>query len=157
MAVDVPLTAAAGSGIKPIRQLLDTHAFIPSQVVDLARWTAEYYAAGAGEMITAVLPPKARGDRVSGHRTIRVAAITVAGLEAIVARGGQVGLERQAGLDGTDVHAAIGITTKQREILERLADVRDGIAATQLGASGISSDSLNRLASRGLITLRNDR
>ena len=52
--------APAGTDIKPLRQVLDTEPFIPSDVVDLARWTAEYYAAGAGEAITAVLPPKTR-------------------------------------------------------------------------------------------------
>ena len=46
----------------PLRQVLDTEPFIPSDVVELARWTAEHYAAGAGEAITAaVLPPKTRG------------------------------------------------------------------------------------------------
>ena len=40
---------------------------IPADVVALARWTAEYYAAGAGETITAVLPPKTRGERADAH------------------------------------------------------------------------------------------
>ena len=51
--------------------------------MELARWTAEYYAAGAGETITAVLPPMTRGGQVSGHKTQRVAAITVAGRETL--------------------------------------------------------------------------
>ena len=42
------------ASIKPIRQSLDDEAFIPAEVVALARWTAEYYAAGPGETITAV-------------------------------------------------------------------------------------------------------
>src|SRR6185295_16877273 len=67
--------------IKPIRELLDAGAFIPPDVVDLAIWTAEYYAAGSGETITAVLPPKARGGRADAHKTMRVAAITAAGLD----------------------------------------------------------------------------
>ena len=44
--------------------------------------TEMLYAAGAGETITAVLPPKTRGEQVSGHKTLRVASITAAGLEA---------------------------------------------------------------------------
>ena len=60
-------------------EVLDTEAFVPPDVVELARWTAEYYAAGAGDTITAVLPPMARGGRSDAHKTIRVAAITAAG------------------------------------------------------------------------------
>ena len=54
---------------------------MPADVVALARWTAEYYAAGAGEAITAVLPPKTRGDARRRAQDRRVAAITAAGLE----------------------------------------------------------------------------
>jgi primosomal protein N' len=43
--------------------VLDAGALVPPDVIALARWTADYYAAGAGETITAVLPPKPRGDR----------------------------------------------------------------------------------------------
>src|SRR5438034_1594571 len=43
--------------VRPIRQVLDATAFVPPDVVDLARWTAEYYAAGVGDTIPALLPP----------------------------------------------------------------------------------------------------
>ena len=49
---------------------------MPADVVALARWTAEYYAAGVGETIPAVLPPMTRGGRADAHKTTRVAAIT---------------------------------------------------------------------------------
>ena len=39
-------------------------------------WTAEYYAAGVGETIPAVLPPKTRGARADAHKTVRIASIT---------------------------------------------------------------------------------
>ncbi len=67
--------------IKPIREVLDDEAFLPADVVALARWTAEYYAAGPGDAITAVLPPKTRGERADAHKTVRVASITAAGLD----------------------------------------------------------------------------
>src|SRR6185295_11969988 len=86
--------------IRPIRQLLDREPFVPADVVSLARWTADYYAAGAGETITAVLPPKTRGDRADAHKTRRVASLTAAGLGA---------LESPA------------LTSKQREALEILS------------------------------------
>ncbi|MEO8258059.1 MAG: primosomal protein N' [Acidobacteriota bacterium] len=137
--------SAAGVGeadVKPIRELLDAQAYIPPTVVALARWTAEYYAAGAGETITAVLPPMARGERASGHKTIRVAAITAAGLELIAAGA--------AGEPGEP-------TRTQRRALELLAGTPHGIATPQLSAQRIGSDVVARLAARGLVSVRHDR
>jgi primosomal protein N' (replication factor Y) len=122
--------------VKPIRQLLDREPFVPADVVSLARWTAEYYAAGAGETITAVLPPKTRGDRADAHKTRRVAALTAAGLGA---------LESSA------------LTSKQRETLEILSGVRDGLPTPALAARGIGAETVSRLASQGLIGLRQER
>jgi primosomal protein N' (replication factor Y) len=122
--------------VKPIRQLLDREPFVPADVVSLARWTAEYYAAGAGETITAVLPPKTRGDRADAHKTRRVAVLTAAGLGA---------LESPA------------LTSKQREVLEILSGVRDGLPTPALAARGISADTVSRLARQGLIGLRQER
>ena len=68
---------AAGPELKPIRQLLDADSFVPREVVELAQWTAEYYAAGPGDTITAVLPPMTRGTRAESHKLRRVAAITI--------------------------------------------------------------------------------
>src|SRR5207249_11765658 len=108
--------------IKPIRQVLDEGAFIPPEIVSLAQWTAEYYAAGPGETITAVLPPKTRGDRADAHKTRRVAAMTAAG---------------SAMPDG--------LTPKQRETLELLAAAPAGIPTPALAARGISANSIARL------------
>src|SRR6266536_1799713 len=69
--------------VKPLRQVLDDGAFVPEEVVALARWTAEYYAAGVGDTIPALLPPMARGARADAHKTTRVASITAAGMEAL--------------------------------------------------------------------------
>ncbi len=122
--------------VRPIRQILDREPFVPADVVSLARWTAEYYAAGAGETITAVLPPKTRGDRADAHKTRRVAALTAAGLGA---------LESPA------------LTSKQREALEILSGVRDGLPTPALAARGIGADTVSRLARQGLIGLRQER
>jgi primosomal protein N' (replication factor Y) len=122
--------------VKPIRQLLDREPFVPADVVSLARWTAEYYAAGAGETITAVLPPKTRGHRADAHKTRRVAVLTAAGLGA---------LESPA------------LTSKQRGVLEILSGVRDGLPTPALAARGISADTVSRLARQGLIGLRQER
>jgi primosomal protein N' (replication factor Y) len=122
--------------VKPLRRVLDDGAFVPAEVVALARWTAEYYAAGVGDTIPALLPPMARGARVDAHKTQRVAAITAAGLEAI---------------------ASTVMQGKQREALELLTGAPTGITTSAMSARGIAADAISRLAKRGYISLRNDR
>jgi primosomal protein N' (replication factor Y) len=134
--------------IKPIRQLLDASSFVPPEVVELARWTAEYYAAGAGETITAVLPPKTRGGRASGHKTRRMAAVTAAGLELLALRHAQ---GEQA--DPCDPR----LTFKQCLALDLLAAAPLGMPMTQLAAHGAAPDVVARLAARGLVSFRRDR
>jgi len=125
------------AGIKPIRQILDDEAFIPAEVIELARWTAEYYAAGPGETLTAVLPPKTRGSRVDAHKTLRVAAISAAGLEAVASEP--------------------DLTAKQRELLQLLTGAPSGLPTPELAARGFAADTVRRLARRGYVNLRNDR
>ena len=142
--------AAGGKAIKPIRQALDAGPFVPAEVIGLARWTAEHYAAGAGETITAVLPPKTRNARADAHKTRRVAAITAAGLAV---RGERLGAT-------PDVHhglLAIGatMTEKQREVLDRLAGAPAGVPVPELTARG-GADTIARLVRNGWLTVRRE-
>jgi primosomal protein N' (replication factor Y) len=123
------------TNVKFVRQVLDAGAFVPPDVVALARWTAEYYAAGVGDTIPALLPPMARGGRADAHKTTRMAAITAAGLGA---------------LEGD-------VPPKQREALELLAGSPTGIGTAALSARGIAADAISRLAKRGYISLRQER
>jgi primosomal protein N' (replication factor Y) (superfamily II helicase) len=116
-----------------VRDVLDRESFVPPDVVDLARWTAEYYGAGAGETITAVLPPTARGERADSHKTRRVAMLTAAGME---------GLESG--------------TSKQREALAAIGGSANGVSTAELAARGFSADTLSRLARQGLISFRQE-
>jgi primosomal protein N' (replication factor Y) (superfamily II helicase) len=127
--------ALAGREARPIKSVLDAEPFIPADVVALAQWTAEYYGAGAGETITAVLPPKTRDERADAHKTRRVAVITAAGMGAADAR----------------------LSPKQREALEVLTGMPEGVSTASLAARGISSDTLSRLSRVGLITFRQER
>ena len=111
--------------VKAIRQVLDVSAFVPPDVVALARWTAEYYAAGVGDTSPALLPPMARGSRVDAHKTTRVATITGAGLEALA------GDEK--------------LTPKQREALELLTGTPTGIGTPALAARGIAADAISQI------------
>ncbi|HXD73918.1 MAG TPA: DEAD/DEAH box helicase, partial [Vicinamibacterales bacterium] len=136
---DAPASTVDDAAIKPIKELMDTDAFVPADVVELARWTAEYYAAGPGDTITAVLPPMARGGRTDAHKTIRVAAITAAGLEA--------------------VHdpEKVALRDTQVDALRLLAGVPAGISTPELAARGIAADAVARLAKKGFVSLRADR
>ena len=144
---DVSASDVEDSAIKPVKDVLDTEAFVPSEVVELARWTAEYYAAGPGDTITAVLPPMARGGRSDAHKTIRMAAITAAGLEI-------VGRAFQARQDGDAEKVA---PQKQLEALELLAGIPTGISTPELASRGVAADAVARLVKRGFVSLRADR
>jgi primosomal protein N' (replication factor Y) (superfamily II helicase) len=133
--VDLPAVAGDARDIKAVRKILDTSAFVPREVVALAQWTAEYYAAGVGDTIPALLPPMARGARVDAHRTIRVASITAAGREVLRA----------------------DVAPKQREALELLAGAPDGMATAMLAGRGVPASSVTRLVQRGYVSLRQDR
>jgi primosomal protein N' (replication factor Y) len=133
VALDETVTGVNAADVKPIKAVLDDDSFIPRDVVELAQWTAEYYGAGAGETITAVLPPKTRGERADSHKTRRVAVITAAGSE---------GLESG--------------TARQRDALAIINGSVNGVSTADLAAKGYSADTLNRLARQGLISFRQD-
>jgi primosomal protein N' (replication factor Y) len=136
---DVSASDVEASAIKPVKDVLDAEAFVPADVVELARWTAEYYAAGPGDTITAVLPPMARGGRSDAHKTIRVAAITAAGLDAI------------------HELVAPALRTSQLDALQLLSGTPTGISTPELASRGIAADAVARLAKKGFISLRADR
>ncbi|MGH9159280.1 MAG: replication restart helicase PriA [Vicinamibacteraceae bacterium] len=52
---DVP----ASVDVRPVARVLDREAFLPTEVVRLALWVADYYLAGPGEALAAALPPRA--------------------------------------------------------------------------------------------------
>ncbi|HEV3060788.1 MAG TPA: primosomal protein N' [Vicinamibacterales bacterium] len=134
LVVDDEINEPPPGEIKAVRDVLDRDAFVPRDIVGLARWTAEYYASGVGDAIPMLLPPMARGARADAHKTRRVASITPAGLEAIAQVAG-----------------------KQREGLELLAGAPDGLPTAAIAARGISADAVSRLARRGYVSIRQDR
>jgi primosomal protein N' (replication factor Y) (superfamily II helicase) len=133
VSLDPSAAGVNAADVKPIRDVLDREPFIPADIVALAQWVAEYYGAGAGETITAVLPPKARGDRADSHKTRRVAMLTAAGME---------GLESG--------------TVRQREALALIGGSASGVSTAELAAKGFSADRLSRLARQGLISFRQE-
>jgi primosomal protein N' (replication factor Y) len=129
------------STIKPVIEVLDAEPFLPADVVRLATWVAEYYACGIGSALAAAMPPMAAGSaggRPRGFRTVRVASLTVQGLE-IARQDGAVGPSR--------------IGPRQREALALLAAAPDGIETAELTARGVGSAAISRLAAMGLVAV----
>jgi primosomal protein N' (replication factor Y) (superfamily II helicase) len=121
--------------VRDVLDVLDATAFVPSDVVALTEWVSHYYLAGPGATLSSALPPHALTARVDRFKTVRVAAITAAGLDAI---------DRPT------------LGARQREALQILAGVPDGLAANALAERGIAAATLTRLAAMALISIRHD-
>jgi primosomal protein N' (replication factor Y) len=127
---DVTLEAneTAAEKIKALVEVMDDEAFLPAPVVDLALWVAEYYACGAGDALAAAVPS------TQAYRTIRFATLTAQGHDDTLSLGG-----------------------RQKEAVELLRGQPDGMTVPDLNARGISTDVLQRLAAKGLVTFRRER
>jgi primosomal protein N' (replication factor Y) len=150
----------AGKELKPIQRVLDAEPFVPADVVALARWTAEYYAGGAGAAITAVLPPKTRGHRADAHKTVRVVTITAAGLELndVMSASSQPPEENSGDHPHRPNAGPLrGASPKQLAALQILAGSPDGLPVSQLAGRGVNPDAITRLVRHGLVSVRQER
>ena len=130
--------------IRDIREVLDDEAFVPQDVVALTEWVSDYYLSGPGAALAAALPPHGLTARVDSFKTIRIAQLTPAGLDA-------------AGQLSTAALFPQKIGTRQREALAALAGVPDGLALPVLIERGIPAATLTRLKGMGLVAIRNER
>jgi primosomal protein N' (replication factor Y) (superfamily II helicase) len=119
---------AEGKAIKEVIDVLDTEAFLPPAVVDLALWAAEYYACGAGDALMAAMPP------ARAHKTVRIASLSAQGREA-----------------------DLKLTARQANAVDALRGAPAGITLSLLNERGISSEVLERLARKGLVTFGRER
>ncbi|HVB37675.1 MAG TPA: primosomal protein N', partial [Vicinamibacterales bacterium] len=78
--------------------------------------------------------------RADAHRTVRVAALTAHGLEALAAAGGELRLGR-----------------RQREALEALQGAPEGLPLPHLAERGVQAATVDRLAGRGFVSIRRER
>ena len=115
--------------IKPIAEVLDNEPFLPGPVVDLALWVAEYYACGAGDALAAAVPS------TQAHKTIRLATMTAQGHD----------------------WQGPALRGRQKEAIEILRGAPDGLRVPELNARDISTDVLQRLSEKGLLTFRHER
>jgi primosomal protein N' (replication factor Y) len=121
--------------IKPVARVLDDRPFVPAEVLELAKWVSEYYLAGPGATLAATLPPHGLTARVDRFKTIRIAALTPAALDEFLPR----------------------ITTRQRDALDILRGSPSGLPTSQLASRGVSSATLARLHTLGLVAIRQER
>jgi primosomal protein N' (replication factor Y) len=133
--------------IKPITQVLDDHAFVPPDVVKLTQWVSEYYLAGPGATLAAALPPHGLTARTDRFKTIRIAALTPAGVDAA---------ERLAA-HGAEPAEGPKLGKRQAEAVHLLKGAPDGIAAPALTERGITGAALSRLKALGLVAIREER
>ena len=222
--VATDVDAPSSIEVKPIIEVLDDRPFLTGEVLELALWAAEYYAAGPGEAVAAAMPPfawiesegrlsisAAGRDRLAecatatpepalvvlralaSGRSIRPselrAAAGDAGLDAVIRRllrdglvvRGQAltgkasafrtvtfvslsvqGLELASrlspspGEQGEDEALAV-LGAKQWETMTVLRGAPHGLPLRDLRARGIGAATLQRLAGRGLVTVRSER
>ena len=82
---DQPSVSAAQVGpeaLKSVHQVLDTAALLDPGLMQLLRWTADYYHHPLGEVIAAALP-RALRDGAPAAAQIELWCATAAGLEAL--------------------------------------------------------------------------
>ena len=133
--------------IKPIKQVLDDHAFVPPDVVKLTEWVAEYYLAGPGAALAAALPPHGLTGRADRFKLVRIASLTAAGLdfaERLAAHSG----ERADGPKLGKRHA---------EALQLLSAAPDGLSFPVLLDRGITAAVVGKLKQLGLLAIREAR
>ncbi|HUQ88711.1 MAG TPA: primosomal protein N' [Vicinamibacterales bacterium] len=133
--------------IKPIKQVLDDHAFVPPDVVKLTEWVSEYYLAGPGATLSAALPPHGLTARTDRFKTIRIAALTAAGIDAA----GRLVAHSAEPAEGPK------LGKRQAEALHLLKGAPDGITAPSLTERGITGAALSRLKALGLVAIREER
>src|SRR5687767_8706457 len=121
--------------IKPLTRVLDSGAFLPADVLELAEWVSDYYLAGPGATLAAALPPHGLTGRVDRFKTIRIAALTPAALDEFLPT----------------------ITAKQHEAIKILHGSPDGLPTPLLAKRGVTGATLTRLKTLGLVSIREER
>jgi primosomal protein N' len=128
-----------------LRKAVDAEPLLPSPIVELCRWVADYYVAGIGDALAVAMPPGARG-RATAFKKRRTATVSAQGLDA--ARGTSQNVE--------SAHAR-NLTTRQSAALEILLAAPGGLPTSELRDRGVTPAVLAALAKRGLVVLSDER
>jgi primosomal protein N' (replication factor Y) len=163
--------------IKPIKRVVDDHAFVPPDVIRLTQWVSEYYLAGPGATLAAALPPHGLTARTDRFKTVRMAALTAAGLDfagrlaahgAEPAEGPRLALRQAQGHPDPSTSSGLsrarsrdersrGVGKRQAEALQLLKGAADGLSMPALSERGIAGAALTRLKAMGLVAIREER
>ena len=119
-----------GIQVRDVDAVLDEEAFLPGAVIDLALWTAEYYAAGPGEVVAAALPPMAS---LASERRL---SLTARGRERLAA----------AGESGAAAHVLRALATGASFTVRELA--------TRAGGASTVDQAVRALVRDGSVELR---
>ncbi len=157
VALDVP---AIEAGMKDVREVLDLTPLVPPEVIELCRWTADYYMAGLGDVLRGALPMGSARRQVA-FKTERVIWVTTAGLAAL-ATGEAPQVLRP---DGKAVNGGPPVGGRSRTrlsggqtaVLERLAGAGQGMRWSTLREGGIRWGTVERLADKGWLETREAR
>ncbi len=140
----------AAFAIKDIGQVLDAAAFVPPDVVALTGWVAQYYLAGPGAALASALPPHALAGRVDRFKTVRVAALTAAGLDMAE----RLRASPRCAEPNDGGRPRLG--ARQQEALQLLAGAPEGMSAPGLAERGVPASTLARLKALGLVAVRDE-
>ena len=119
--------------VKDIAEALDREPLLPSSIVELCRWVADYYVAGIGDALAVAMPPGI-GRKVSAFRKQRIAMLSVMGSEA-----------------------GRGLTARQSAAAEILSAAPAGLPTSELRDRGVTPAVLAALVRRGLVVIRDER
>ena len=126
--------------LRDLIAVLDSTPFLPTTVVGLCQWVADYYMTGIGDVISVAMPPGAK-KRISSYKLQPITTATVDGL-AIV--------RNTENLDSR------GLGQKQIAALQLLSENPSGMSSAALRQKSIGGDVVNRLVRRGLATVRKE-
>jgi primosomal protein N' (replication factor Y) len=134
-----------GTDVRDIAEGLDREPLLPTSIVELCRWVADYYVAGIGDALAVAMPPGARA-RKSAFKRRRVAMLSVMGSDP-----------GDGATHGDESDRVRGLTPRQQAALSILAAAPSGLPTSELRDRGVTTAVLTRLVRRGLVVLRDER
>lgn len=119
--------------LKPVIQPLDDHAILPSSILSMARWSAQYYCHPIGEVIFSILPPALKqGKAISISSTQRWSAVEN---------------PPQPGSEAIKSNAK-----KQHQLYQALKEAPNGLLEDTIKLLGFTSAQLKSLLDKELVT-----
>src|SRR5262245_10910380 len=134
-----------GTEVKDVAETVDCEPLLPSAIVELCRWVADYYVAGIGDALAVAMPPGARG-KPGVFRNQRIATLSALGSD----RG-------DGAIQPLESTHRRGLAPKQSAALQILSAAPAGLPTFELRDRGVTPAVLSGLVKRGLIVLRDER